>query len=71
MPLYAYVCKDCGREFEEFVRFSQSDVKPQCPICGSDETQKRITSFASIGGGSDRSYTSTSASSCGSSGRFT
>ena len=69
MPLYAYVCKECGLEFEEFVRFSQAENKPVCPSCGSENTQKQITTFTSVGPGSSSS--ASTGSSCGSSGRFT
>lgn len=41
MPIYEYVCQDCGKEFEELV-FSH-DERPQCPGCGSGATEKLIS----------------------------
>jgi putative FmdB family regulatory protein len=68
MPLYEYECKACGEMFEKRVLFSQADQAQECPACRSNETKKRVSTFASLGG-----TTSSGASSCGSggSGRFT
>ena len=30
MPIFEYLCQDCGREFETFVT---GDRKPSCPGC--------------------------------------
>lgn len=69
MPIYEYVCEACGQEFEKMVRFSESDLSPICPTCGSQETHKEISRVSSaFGGFGSDSYT---ASSCGGSGRFT
>lgn len=50
MPLYEYLCNDCGREFEKMLRFSEAGQKPACPACQSQDTTKKISSFASPGG---------------------
>lgn len=68
MPLYEFICADCGKEFEKVMRFDQSGEQPPCPACESRETHKRISLFSSRNapGGS------TSSGSCGSSsGGFT
>ena len=44
MPTYAYRCKSCSHEFEEFQKISEDSLK-LCPSCGN-ETLIRI-----IGGG--------------------
>jgi putative FmdB family regulatory protein len=31
MPVYQYVCEECGLTFEKQVRFSQNGHIPQCP----------------------------------------
>ena len=69
MPLYEYVCKECGSEFEKMVRISQLDISPVCPSCGSDQTQKQISNFASrlVGQTAGASASTSSASSCSSS----
>lgn len=72
MPLYEYHCNQCGQEFEKVLRFDQSDELPVCPVCHSSETQKRISVFASLGGGSGFTSTGTESSSCsGGRGGFT
>ena len=69
MPIYEYVCEACGQEFEKMMRFSEADLSPLCPTCGSEETHKQISrvsaGFGFSGGGDD------SMSSCGGGGRFT
>jgi len=70
MPLYEYQCSSCGEEFEQIVSFSKADLMPDCPICGSKDTRKKISVAASFGSSSAGSAAS-SGSSCGSSGGFT
>jgi len=31
MPIYQYVCEECGQVFEKQVHFSQNGHLPQCP----------------------------------------
>jgi putative FmdB family regulatory protein len=69
MPLYEYICHDCGQTFEKMVRFSEQDQLPTCPTCGSVETQKQLSTFATRGGAS-QGFSSPSSSSCSGSGRF-
>ncbi|NQS99034.1 MAG: zinc ribbon domain-containing protein [candidate division Zixibacteria bacterium] len=64
MPIYEYICSECGREFEELV-FS-SDELPECPICGSKSVEKKVSAFAS--GSSGGSVQSGISSGCGASG---
>jgi putative FmdB family regulatory protein len=70
MPLYEYVCKACGQEFEKMVRITEADTLPECPTCQSRRTQKRLSTFATRGSSQSGSSTA-GASSCNSSGRFT
>jgi putative FmdB family regulatory protein len=69
MPLYEYRCKSCGESFEKMIRFSEADRSPTCPACQSQDTQKKISVFASHGSSSGQAVSS-SGSSCGSGGRF-
>jgi putative FmdB family regulatory protein len=68
MPIYEYVCADCGKAFEKLMRFSDPNIDhPDCPECESDKTHKRLSTFASFGSaGSNASGDS----SCGGSGAF-
>jgi putative FmdB family regulatory protein len=43
MPIYEYVCRQCGNEFEALVR---SDTVAECPSCRSTELKKMLSVFA-------------------------
>lgn len=69
MPIFEYRCKDCGEKFETLVYSSSGDETIECPECGSAQTEKQMSMFASSGGSGSNSG---SKSSCGSgSGYFT
>ena len=40
MPIYEYVCADCGNRFEWLVR---GDEKPSCPSCGRSRLAKQLS----------------------------
>ena len=40
MPIYEYICKSCGVEFEELVR---GDEKPACPSCGGGGAERQMS----------------------------
>lgn len=40
MPIYEYLCDDCGHAFELLVRGS---VEPACPACGSAAATKQLS----------------------------
>ncbi len=46
MPLYDYVCRDCGRPFEALVR---TGTTPVCPHCGSTALDKQVSAPAAPG----------------------
>ena len=53
MPLYEYQCKKCEKKFEILVSFSELDNPVKCPDCGSEETEKLLSTFsATIGSNS-------------------
>ncbi len=66
MPLYEYVCATCEEKFEELRSASQADAPATCPECGSTETARQFSSFATASGSSGSS--APRASSCGSRG---
>lgn len=45
MPIFEYVCTNCGHEFELFVRGGAA-VKNLCPTCQSEKIDKRFSTFA-------------------------
>jgi len=52
MPVYEYLCKGCGHEFEREQRISDAPVK-KCPSCSALKARRQIsrTSFVLKGGG--------------------
>ncbi len=40
MPLYEYLCQQCGHEFEHLVR---NDERPACPACGKRRLTKKLS----------------------------
>ncbi len=44
MPYYPFVCKNCKKRFEIFMRYSDYGTLPvHCPHCQSDQVQRRIS----------------------------
>jgi len=62
MPIYEYKCSDCDSKFEVLV-FSQNE-KIICEKCGSENSERLLSGFASTVSSSD------SGGSCGGSGGF-
>ncbi len=40
MPLYEYVCRNCGAEFELLIRGGE---QPACPTCQNADVQKQFS----------------------------
>lgn len=49
MPMYSFVCQECGRPFEKKLRMSEAGDAQACPACGSADTRKSIGAVA-VGG---------------------
>ena len=56
MPIYEYVCAECGHKFEKLVLSSRRAKEIRCPQCGSLSVDKAVSVFSgavtSAGGGS-------------------
>ncbi len=53
MPIYEYRCQECGEVFSHLFLVSTAAAgQTQCSACGSEQTQRLISSFA-IGGRAD------------------
>jgi len=66
MPIFEYVCKECGKKFEAIVYGSQ---KAECPACKSKELEQQYSSFAARStGGSGVAACGAPSSSCGTGG---
>jgi len=51
MALYEYKCADCEDRFDLMRPMSASDDPARCPECGSTESRRVISNFASINPG--------------------
>ena len=51
MPLFEYLCQDCGRGFERIV--PRHDSPADCPHCNSTRVEKQLSVFAVAGSKSD------------------
>jgi putative FmdB family regulatory protein len=46
MPIFEYLCRDCGTRFEKLVLKPATD-KVSCPSCGKKRLEQQISSFIS------------------------
>ena len=44
MPIYEYICDDCGTKFEKLVRRNQDAIA--CPSCGESHLKTALSIFA-------------------------
>ena len=65
MPIFEFVCADCGKPFEALVFTTGKIGEVTCPTCKSQNITKKISTFASkLSGGSSFSFGGSSSSSC-------
>jgi putative FmdB family regulatory protein len=48
MPLYEFICLDCGKEFETLVLKKSEAEKVKCPACSGKRLEEKFSSFASV-----------------------
>jgi putative FmdB family regulatory protein len=69
MPIYEYVCQDCGEKYEKLVRSSVVKIELICPKCGSEHADKAISALGLVGASSSSSNSAANAraaaSNCG------
>jgi putative FmdB family regulatory protein len=46
MPIYEYLCDDCGSKFEKLVRSSQAAEEIECSSCGEAHVTQQLSTFA-------------------------
>ena len=51
MPIYTYVCRDCGEKFDLLIGITSEKPEMKCKKCGSINIQKLLTSFSTISSG--------------------
>lgn len=64
MPIFEFVCADCGQPFEELVRSANAVDEVTCPNCHSEQVRKQISVFASRVAGNSSTSFSPSLASC-------
>ncbi len=64
MPIFEFVCQECGTPFEELVRVATAVDDVACPFCESDQVAKQISTFASKVNGTSSSYSNAAAAAC-------
>jgi putative FmdB family regulatory protein len=52
MPIYEYVCENCGKQFEFLLRGQE---RPSCPECGHTRLTRNFSAPAAHTGGSSSS----------------
>lgn len=52
MPLYDYLCRQCGATFEKLRRMQDADEDLTCPRCESSNVERMLSTFSSGGCGS-------------------
>jgi len=55
MPLYSYVCNDCGESFDLLIGVTAQKAEIKCSKCGSENIDKTFGSFNMSGSGSKKS----------------
>jgi putative FmdB family regulatory protein len=51
MPLYEYICKECGYHFEVLRPIKDADKPIACRRCASETTERQISVFFAQSGG--------------------
>ncbi len=70
MPLYEYICHDCGCRFDAFRSIKDADEPIQCKQCFSPRTQRALSQFFAasegkpVAGSASSSCSSCSGGSC-------
>jgi len=67
MPIYEYVCKDCGNHFEVIKPISAADEKTNCPKCSSTQVRRLISVVNAFSSGKSITSKGNSCSGCSSS----
>jgi putative FmdB family regulatory protein len=48
MPIYEFVCGECGRKFRKLVGMVAQNTPPACPRCQSTVLNRQISRFARV-----------------------
>lgn len=58
MPIFEYLCEDCGNKFEKLVRRSENGSNGvHCPSCGQEHLKQQFSTFAAHANGASHGQT--------------
>ena len=60
MPIYEYICLECGERFDALRLMREADEPIACKYCESQRTLRQLSVFFSQSAGNLRSQTATS-----------
>lgn len=72
MPIYEYICTDCGKRFEILRSIKEADAPIPCNCCQGDHTRRAVSVFNAqsgsriIAGGSNGGCAGCASGSCSS-----
>jgi len=46
VPIYTYICKDCGEKFDLLVGMTSEKTELECVKCGSEKIKKTFAAFS-------------------------
>ncbi len=46
MPIYTYICKDCGEKFDLLIGITSKETELKCKKCGGKNIEKSLSSFS-------------------------
>ncbi len=52
MPIFEYLCEDCGTKFEKLVRNGSTDLA--CPKCGETHLAQQLSTFSAHANGAPK-----------------
>ena len=55
MPIYEYLCEDCGAKFEKLIRRPSDSDSLACPSCGKNHLNQEISTFSARTNGASKS----------------
>jgi putative FmdB family regulatory protein len=53
MPIFEYLCEDCGTKFEKLIRNGGAS-ELVCPSCGQKHLEQQLSTFAAHANGSSK-----------------
>jgi putative FmdB family regulatory protein len=58
MPIFEYLCDDCGTKFEKLIRRAEDSSGVACPSCGDNHLTEQLSTFAAHANGASANKSS-------------